>query len=88
MIKITLGESLKELALTQNKFAVTYGFRPNTINDFVNGNVKRADFDTLDKMVNSLNHYAKKMNIQRHFTLSDVFIHVDESQEEPKDLLI
>lgn len=54
-IKITLDETLKAADISRNKLAVEGKIRPATISELCNGKSKSITFDTLTKIVTTLN---------------------------------
>lgn len=64
MIKFKLDKLLKELNISQTKFANIAGVRPNTINDMCNGITKRLEISTLNQIMGALNQISKtKVNL-------------------------
>lgn len=51
MITFRLGEILLRHRISQNQFAKISNVRPNTINDIVNGDIKRIEVQTLEKIL-------------------------------------
>lgn len=66
-IKFKLGETLKELEISNNKLAVEAKIRPGTIGDLVSGKSKSINFDTLVTIINTLNRISfEKGNIKKY----------------------
>ncbi len=72
-IVITLNDTLKRTKeegrqLTKNAIAVEAKIRPGTLSDLVNGKSKGVTFDTLEKILDTMN----KLDPEGKYTLSDV----------------
>ena len=67
MIIFVLNERLKELNISQNKFAKQSHIRPNTINDICNNSTKRIEVSTINKILIQLN----KIGI-REYCIEDI----------------
>lgn len=61
MIIFYLKDCLKELNISQNKFARQSGIRPNTINDLCNNKTKRIEICTLEKIMSTLNSISSRV---------------------------
>lgn len=59
-LRFTLGETLDKLPgeITRNKLSVESKVRPATIADLVNGEAKRIEVDTLQKILEALERLA------------------------------
>lgn len=68
-----LDEALEELDITRNKLAVYAEVRPNTVNDLANGDTKRIEIETLEKILKSLNEISMTRGMQRTYNIEDVF---------------
>jgi DNA-binding Xre family transcriptional regulator len=69
------------MGLSKNKIATESNIRPNTISDIVNGKIKRMDLDTLESLIDALNHIAYDRNMDRRFTINDIMIYQSEQNE-------
>lgn len=67
-----LDETLKELDITRNKLAVYAEVRPNTVNDLANGDTKRIEIETLEKILKSLNEISMTRGMQRTYNIEDI----------------
>lgn len=67
MIFFVLHERLKELSISQNKFAKQSGLRPNTINDICNNYTKRIEVSTINKILIELNNIGP-----REYSIEDI----------------
>ncbi|WP_339198484.1 helix-turn-helix transcriptional regulator [Paenibacillus sp. FSL P4-0176] len=67
-----LEKSLRELDITRNKLAVYAEVRPNTINDLANGDAKRIEIDTLEKILKSLNEISMTKGMPRTYNIEDI----------------
>lgn len=59
-IRITLDETLEAAGISRNKIAVEGKIRPATISDLCNGKSKSITFETLTKIVTTLNELTGK----------------------------
>ena len=73
IIKFTLGDTLKELKITNNKLAVESKIRPGTIKDLVDGRSKSINFATIIAIVTALNRISNEKNLDKHYGIDDVF---------------
>lgn len=73
IIKFTLGDTLKELKITNNKLAVESKVRPGTIKDLVDGRSKSINFATIIAIVTALNRISNEKNIDKHCGIDDIF---------------
>lgn len=55
MIQFNLDKILKEHGISRTKFAHMAKIRPNTVNDMCNGNTKRIEIETLNKIMITIN---------------------------------
>jgi DNA-binding Xre family transcriptional regulator len=60
VIKFYLDEILRELKISQTKFAKQANIRPNTINNIYNNKTKRFEIETLDKILTTLNSIGNR----------------------------
>ncbi|MGV2885459.1 helix-turn-helix domain-containing protein [Paenibacillus taichungensis] len=67
-----LEKTLRELDITRNKLAVYSDVRPNTINDLANGDAKRIEIDTLEKILKSLNEISMTRGMPRTYNIEDI----------------
>lgn len=77
-IKITLNETLERegCKLTKNAIAVEAKIRPGTLSDLVNGKSKGVTFDTIERVIDAMNH----LDPSGQYTLTDVFDYVNEKK--------
>ena len=73
IIKFTLGDTLKELKITNNKLAVESKIRPGTIKDLVDGRSKSINFATIIAIVTALNRISNEKNLDKLYGIDDVF---------------
>lgn len=73
IIKFTLGDTLKELKITNNKLAVESKIRPGTIKDLVDGRSKSINFATIIAIVTALNRISNEKNFDKHCGIDDIF---------------
>ncbi|OMD09845.1 helix-turn-helix domain-containing protein [Paenibacillus odorifer] len=83
MIISNLENTIKQLGLTQNKLAVLSEVRPNTINDLVKGNSKRIEFETIDKILTTINQIASSKGIAKFFYIRDIIEYENETIPKP-----
>jgi predicted transcriptional regulator len=67
-----LEQILEELGQTKNSIAVESKVRPATIHDLVEGNTKRIELPTIQKVLDTLNSIAKEKKINKTYTLDDI----------------
>ncbi|MEC0210217.1 helix-turn-helix transcriptional regulator [Paenibacillus ehimensis] len=79
-IKFNLEETLQTLEITMNKLAVQARLRPTTIVELTHGDSKAIKFDTLIKILDTLNYFAEEKRIERVFTIHDVIEYVPDSK--------
>lgn len=72
MISINIQSAIDTLDITMYKLSVRSGVRPNTISDYVKGNVSRIDIETLNSILNALNIIAYEKGIEKRFDLWDI----------------
>ncbi|OPH47595.1 hypothetical protein BC351_10410 [Paenibacillus ferrarius] len=74
MSKITLhlDEILNELGITRNHLAVEAKVRPTTLLEMVHGKTQAVKFDTLIKILDTLNIIAFKNCFERRYTIGDL----------------
>lgn len=73
IIKFTLGDTLKELEVTNNKLAVESKIRPGTIKDLVDGRSKSINFATILAIVTALNQISKGKGYDKSYGIDDIF---------------
>lgn len=73
MIFFVLHERLKELSISQNKFAKQSQLRPNTINDICNNYTKRIEVSTINKILIELNNIG-----EREYSIDDIMKYKNE----------
>lgn len=73
MIYFVLHERLKELSISQNKFAKQSQIRPNTINDICNNYTKRIEVSTINKILIELNNIG-----EREYAIDDIMQYKNE----------
>lgn len=61
-VKITLDDTLKAADISRNKLAVEGKIRAATISDLCNGKSKSISFETLTKIVTTLNELTGKQH--------------------------
>jgi len=71
-IKIKLADIIEELEITKNKVAVESKVRPNTISDLVNEKSVAINFDTLVKIISTLNRIAENEGFTKRYKIEDV----------------
>lgn len=72
-IECTLGKTLDDIGITKNKLAVESKVRPNTISDIALNKARSINFETLEKIVTTLN----TLDTTRTFDITDVFVYSD-----------
>ncbi|MYL53303.1 helix-turn-helix domain-containing protein [Pontibacillus yanchengensis] len=80
-IKITVANILAELDITKNKLAVEAKIRPNTISDLVSEKAKAINFETLERIVTTLNELADEKGINKRYNVEDIFRYISEETE-------
>ncbi|MFS7205979.1 helix-turn-helix domain-containing protein [Carnobacterium divergens] len=73
MVFFVLNERLKELNISQTKFAKQTNVRPNTINDMCNNVTKRIEVTTINKILMGLNKLG-----DREYSITDIIKYENE----------
>ncbi|MCI1763628.1 helix-turn-helix domain-containing protein [Heyndrickxia oleronia] len=71
-IIITLDKILDELNITKNKLAVEAKLRPNLITELTEGKSKAIKFETLIKILDTINSIAIIKNIGKTYRVEDL----------------
>jgi len=69
---------LEELNQTKNSIAVESKVRPATIHDLVEGNTKRIELPTIERVLDTLNNIAKEKKLTKTYTLDDLIEYTNE----------
>ncbi|WP_172297587.1 helix-turn-helix transcriptional regulator [Bacillus sp. WMMC1349] len=76
--KFNLNDILDELGITKNKLAVEAKVRPATIGDLCEGKTKRLELDTIEKILDVLNHLSKA----RPYTIDNIILYQPDSDKQ------
>lgn len=72
MLTITIDKALDRLGLSARQLAIESKLRPNTISELKHNRAKQVNFETLDKILNTLNTISDKRELNIRFDLSDI----------------
>lgn len=68
-----LPKILEEIGATRNEIAVESKSRPATLLDMYKGTTKRLELDTMARILDAINDKAAASNIDKVYTLNDLF---------------
>ncbi|PEL06733.1 XRE family transcriptional regulator [Bacillus sp. AFS017336] len=77
-----LAGILKDLEQTKNSIAVESKVRPATIHDLVEGNTKRIELPTIERVLDTINKVAKDAGKNKTYTLDDLIEYTKEDADE------
>ncbi len=67
-----LEKVLEEVELTRNALAVEAKVRPATIHDIYNGDSKRIELPTIQRILDTINDEARKKGKTKTYSLDDI----------------
>ena len=76
-----LEEVLNELDITRNTLSVESKVRPATIQDLYTGSTKRIELGTIEKILDTLNAFAKKKSIEKVYTIDNLIEYTKKDAE-------
>ncbi|MCY8273270.1 helix-turn-helix domain-containing protein [Bacillus sonorensis] len=75
--RFNLNNILDELGITKNKLAVEAKVRPATIGDLCEGETKRLELETIEKILNVLNDISPT----KTYTIDDIILYKSDIQD-------
>ncbi|PGS55108.1 XRE family transcriptional regulator [Bacillus sp. AFS041924] len=76
-----LAGILEDLEQTKNSIAVESKVRPATIHDLVEGNTKRIELPTIERVLDTINKVAKEKGKNKTYTLDDLIEYTKEDAD-------
>ncbi|MGM1044893.1 MAG: helix-turn-helix domain-containing protein [Bacillota bacterium] len=83
MINIKLEYTLDRVGMSLRQFGLRSGLRPNTLSELKNNKAKQISFETIDKILNTLNTISIERELNVEFTILDLidYTFMEKNQE-------
>lgn len=76
-IKVNLGKALEILNISANKLALECKIKPNTIYELNDNKKDRITFNTLARLIHTLNRLANESGISYRFEVKDILEYIE-----------